>query len=733
MNLNKWVLLALAFAGSTLAAAGEPSPEQQRADLKVAVLKLQVEAARMSDRRIEEGGLRRVALYLGQDASKARIARVLVAIDGGAPLATNLSEPEAEALASDDGLHRLASTHLQPGPHAIHASLWLRAGKAGADAPMLELDYPLVVGDDESRLELRLLGAGLLQSQALELRPWKVSEHPAGWLARTTKTLAPRTAGGLRLFDRGDRDDPEVRVAQNLMRRGQPDEALAQLLSVAAPAAPALPPSYWLATAQAYRALGAVDQARLLCDRLDALKAEPALVASERLQLAQALLARGDTEAAGVQLDAARPRISGYLAADWRFTQAQRLIAEGRNQEAVDSLGEANTDHVDAFRYLSAPTDALRAAQYRRYNLATALVQSGDETRGLSWLDLVGRLDSKDPELLALRDKANLALGWHFLNLKQGRTAVGVLGRVGSEGAFSSPALLGLGWAQLAPAGERLPRTKLVDTALIAPESDQTLTAPIRNSLERLHVLEPELHGAIGPRSFEHEDPPKDRREGLRRALRLWSLLAARDVHEPANQEGLLAIAYAWDQLHDSEHARAAYGTAIDRLVGLKQELAAGEQFVREGHLIEAIDRAPDALTAMIVLDDLRVQPAESAEPLYRRIADHRELAALLARLDGVDAGPAGSGEAAAGEATSEADAALRQQAASLRQALLVSWSLDARMLETQVLALVQAQNRRLEQYLTAARFSAARVDDRTVGEGPTSDATTSALTTGTR
>ena len=103
-----------------------------------------------------------------------------------------------------------------------------------------------------------------------------------------------------------------------------------------------------------------------------------------------------------------------------------------------------------------------------------------------------GRTESNDPELLSLRDKANLALGWHFLQQKQGRTALGVLGRIRSEGLASNRALLGMGWAQLAPAGERLKRPQLGDNSARSTDHISDLPAPVRNSLERLRLLEPE-------------------------------------------------------------------------------------------------------------------------------------------------------------------------------------------------------------------------------------------------
>src|ERR1700761_4821590 len=92
---------------------------------------------------------------------------------------------------------------------------------------------------------------------------------------------------------------------------------------------------------------------------------------------------------------------------------------------------------------------------FMRYNLGVALIKDGRVGQGVNMLDRVGRLTPVDSETLALRDKAHLALGYQFLSSDQGGTAVPILGRVRSEGPFSTRALLWMGWAYLAPHGSR--------------------------------------------------------------------------------------------------------------------------------------------------------------------------------------------------------------------------------------------------------------------------------------
>ena len=87
---------------------------------------------------------------------------------------------------------------------------------------------------------------------------------------------------------------------------------------------------------------------------------------------------------------------------------------------------------------------------FARFNLGVALVRSNRLEEGARQLDAVGRLQSTNDELLALRDKANLALGFAYLQNQQPAQAKPFLERVRLNGAQSTRALLGLGWADAA-------------------------------------------------------------------------------------------------------------------------------------------------------------------------------------------------------------------------------------------------------------------------------------------
>lgn len=84
---------------------------------------------------------------------------------------------------------------------------------------------------------------------------------------------------------------------------------------------------------------------------------------------------------------------------------------------------------------------------YIMYNQGIALLQSGDEEKGISILSLLGEVETSDFEILALKDKANLKLGYRFLETGKPEQAKRYFKRIRLEGPFTSQALLGSGWA----------------------------------------------------------------------------------------------------------------------------------------------------------------------------------------------------------------------------------------------------------------------------------------------
>ena len=152
------------------------------------------------------------------------------------------------------------------------------------------------------------------------------------------------------------------------------------------------------------------------------------------------------------------------------FHLARVWYARGYYDRTVDSLAKIDapldpaleSEKVqlwsNALMYLGRYDEAVRLLEgwrgnnawtaYARFNLGVALLRSERLEQGTQLLDRVGQIRTTNEELLALRDKANLALGFALLQSGQAAAAKPALERVRLDGAQSSRALLGLGWAE---------------------------------------------------------------------------------------------------------------------------------------------------------------------------------------------------------------------------------------------------------------------------------------------
>ena len=113
----------------------------------------------------------------------------------------------------------------------------------------------------------------------------------------------------------------------------------------------------------------------------------------------------------------------------------------------LSNLLMAREDYADAVTALNTYATAKDANRYIRFNLGVALVKSGDVARGTTMLDELGKAPAENEEIRALRDKANVALGFTALQENRAEQARTYLERVRLNGMQSNKALLGFGWA----------------------------------------------------------------------------------------------------------------------------------------------------------------------------------------------------------------------------------------------------------------------------------------------
>ncbi len=152
---------------------------------------------------------------------------------------------------------------------------------------------------------------------------------------------------------------------------------------------------------------------------------------------------------------------------------AKLAIALGRHEEAERVLPKLGTGLSNGERTERALVEALvhlyrrneKAALeaipkfkhettwslYQRYNIGATLLSHYRNRKGALILARLGKLDPEgDPERAALRDQANLALGYSLLQLGKPAQARKYLARINLDTPMAAQALLGMGWAHSA-------------------------------------------------------------------------------------------------------------------------------------------------------------------------------------------------------------------------------------------------------------------------------------------
>ena len=248
---------------------------------------------------------------------------------------------------------------------------------------------------------------------------------------------------------------------------------------------------------------------------LDGKNVPPAVRDRARFFLGKVWYLRGYLDKATETLAAAgRAGLSPEMEAERRMLLAQSLMYQGK--------------YVEAIRALDNWKGPVTWQAYAQFNLGVALVRSGKLDEGVHMLDAVGQIDRSNRELDALRDKANLALGYALLQANRPLEARPYLERVRLDGPLSTKALLGVGWAE--------------------------------SGVEK-----------------------------YREALVPWTELHGRNLLDSAVQESYLAVPYAFGKLGANRQAAEAYETAIREFVAESARLDESIDSIRKGGLIETI------------------------------------------------------------------------------------------------------------------------------------------------
>lgn len=230
--------------------------------------------------------------------------------------------------------------------------------------------------------------------------------------------------------------------------------------------------------------------------------------------LAQVWYARGYLDRAEHAIRQVQGPLSPTLDAEKEHLLANVLLRLGRFDEAIQLL-----------KGWQGPADWMA---YARFNLGVALVRAGRLAEADPVLSAVGNVDSDKEELLALKDRANLALGFAYLQADKPQQALPILGRVRLQGPYSNKALLGTGWAD----------------------------------------------AALGE---------------YRRALTPWLELRDRNLLDAAVQESYLAVPYAFGKLAANAQAAQYYESALESFDAEDGRLDLAIGRIREGKMLDTI------------------------------------------------------------------------------------------------------------------------------------------------
>jgi predicted negative regulator of RcsB-dependent stress response/chorismate mutase len=199
---------------------------------------------------------------------------------------------------------------------------------------------------------------------------------------------------------------------------------------------------------------------------------------------------------------------------DVEFLQAQVAARQGKFEQAEKLLNTLKSDQ--------------RYSAYATFNLGHILLEQGRAEEGYAQLAEVGNFKTQDRILLALKDKANLVLGYHALEQGDAARAKQLLGTVRLNGAFSNKALLGSGWASM------------------------TL-------------------------------------QDYRAALTPWSELVTRQQTDESVQEALLALPYAYGKLDLYANAIELYQSAITNFETSLARLDASIDSISDGKFLQLL------------------------------------------------------------------------------------------------------------------------------------------------
>ena len=253
------------------------------------------------------------------------------------------------------------------------------------------------------------------------------------------------------------------------------------------------------------------------------------------------------------------------IRSDVVFLRAQIYVSVGKFSDAIKLLKALKGDNA--------------YSGYIEYNLAMAYLQTSQNELAIDMLDQLGRLNTDDEAVLALKDKGNLKLANYYVDAGEAEKAGKYFSRIRLDGPFSNRALLGAGWVEVA----------------------------------------------------------QDRYD---RALVPWSLLHEREQTNISVQEAMMAVPFAYSKLNVHGKAAIMYGKAMDVFASEIDSLDASIKSIREGKFLTALvskeaeqdknwvvnlRELPDSPETRYIMELLAAHDFQESLKNYKDLADLRQ------------------------------------------------------------------------------------------------------------
>lgn len=509
-----------------------------------------------------------VSVFITVNVKAFVLEKVAVAIDNHAPTRVGYSEAEATALRGDN-LHRVLRTNVRPGAHRLYLRFEGRLRISDPDDPPLTgaITIDFVKGEKAQALILPVAPAALRPARRLDPKPWQWQQEA---------------------------EDPRLGLVRYLRTTGRTFGAMLELLDMANAMTPEeMPAEYFVLLAHAYVDFGMRAQARQALEEYTRRGADRAPYEAVRLRLAELAFERGQLAEARRLLAAINKEyLTPPQLVDWQATLSKLQLAREQFDEAVATL----TGDDNQLEVLTEVDDETNQTLTMRYNLAVAMLHSDAVDRGRTLMDRLGRRRCFSDLERALRDLANVTLGFHFLTSGQGATAKAIFHRVPLEGPYSEIALLGLGWSELAKPGSRQPRVRIGDE----PEPGvYGIRNPDVGRFNREDMPERFRAGGFNEVQFEPfrmAEIMAEEAAAQKRALIALEVLARRNPLAPPVQEALVAIPYLLEKLDAYGAAQNSYQQAVATLQEVRSQINRQIDALRNGGPIPGLAGADSAL-----------------------------------------------------------------------------------------------------------------------------------------